>query len=119
MAMLARFATPLLAVLALAALVSAVMFALAEHDLPGVTVVVMTVGLIVDAVLFSVLAWASANPGPTWRPVALVLIALNLIATVLDQVGLVDIIAVIVMVLAALAVLATPRTARGYVRDDD
>lgn len=118
MAVLVRLAAPLLALLALATLVSAVMFALADHDLSAVLVVLMTLGLVVDAVLFGVLAWASANPGPTWRPVALVIIALNLVGMVLDQVGLVDILIIIVMVLAALAVLATPR-ARDRALDHD
>ena len=112
MALLVRATTPLLGLLALVTLISGVMFALAEHDLAGLVVVVVTVLLILDAVLFGVLAWAAATPGPTWRPVALVLIALNLVAIVLDQVGVIDIVVIIVMVVTALAVLATPRAER-------
>ena len=85
MALLVRSTTPLLGLLALTTLIS---------------------------VVFGVLAWAAATPGPTWRPVALVLIALNLVAIVLDQVGVFDVIVILVMVVTALAVLATPRAQR-------
>lgn len=112
MALLVRATTPLLGLLALMTLISGVMFALAGHDLAGLVVGVVTLLIVLDAVVFGVLAWAAATPGPTWRPVALVLIALNLVAIVLDQVGVFDVIVILVMVVTALAVLATPRAQR-------
>lgn len=110
MALLVRATAPLLGLLALSTLVSGVMFALAEHDLSGAIVVAITLVLLIDAVIFVVLAWASLTPGPTWRPAALVLIAVNLIAIVLDQVGIADIVVIVLLILTALAVLATPRS---------
>lgn len=110
MAFLVRATAPLLGLLALATLISGVTFALADHDLSGLIVTLVTVVLIVDAVIFGVLAWASATPGRTWRPVALTVIALNLVAVALDQVGIIDIVMIVLMALAALAVLATPRS---------
>lgn len=110
MTLLVRATAPLLGLLALATLVSGVMFALAEHDLSGAIVVALTLVQLVDAAIFGVLAWASLTPGPTWRPAALVILALNVVGTVLDQVGLVEVLLIAVMVVTALAVLATPRS---------
>lgn len=108
---------PLLALLALVLLVSAVTFALSTHDLPGAVVGLIVALFVVDALAFGVLAWASATPGPTWRPATVILAAINLVATLLDQVGLVDVIVIVLLVLAAVAALATPRSVRGDVLD--
>lgn len=117
MHLLRRATAPLLGLLGVVTFVAAINFALSSHELSGLLVALLTIVLAVDAAAFGVLAWASSTPGPTWRPAALILIVINLMATVLDQVGALDIVVIVLMIVTAVAVLATSRS-RVHVSDD-
>lgn len=96
---------PLLIAVAAVLLVAAVWFPFGNDSLGMAAVVGVVVLLVLDAALFALVAWSSARPGPRWRVITVALLAVNVLATLLDQVGPADIAVIVLLGLTAVAVV--------------